>query len=131
MQDEEGWLGDVYVKILSARRGWDRWEMDSVIVTCEWTNNSDSECSFSEALRCHVYQGGYQGDDGNYQGGIWLMNTLGKDDTDDMLDMKISPGETQVVQCIYEMRDVEGPIYVKCSKPGWHDTVVRTFEALE
>ena len=121
VQEEEGWIGDYYVRILSVERGRDRWERDSVIVALEWTNGNDGERAFSKVLRCWVYRDGSR-----------LMGTLWENDADDMLEyMEIPPGETQVVRCIYELDVAEGPIYVECNRVGWSDTVVRTFETLE
>lgn len=57
--DTEGDLGNYHVKIVSATKSTADYQgKDTIIVTYEWTNNSDSATSFAAALNAHVYQNG-------------------------------------------------------------------------
>lgn len=57
----EGDLGDVHVRIVSAERGGtDRNGDETVVVTYEWTNNTDSSTSFMATVEDTAFQNGQE-----------------------------------------------------------------------
>lgn len=58
--DGEGDIGDYHIKIVSAQKGKDYSKKDVLIVTYEWTNNSDDEQMFSTAFGVKAYQDGIE-----------------------------------------------------------------------
>lgn len=81
------------------------WEdKDAVLITYEFTNNSDSAISFDVALDARAYQGG-----------IGLETAILDDDTD-ILDVDIKPGVTKEVKKAYVLRDTSTEIEIEISE---------------
>ena len=81
------------------------WEdKDAVLITYEFTNNSDSAVSFDVALDARAYQGG-----------IGLETAILDDDTD-ILDVDIKPGVTKEVKKAYVLRDTSTEIEIEISE---------------
>lgn len=81
------------------------WEdKDAVLITYEFTNNSDSAISFDVALDARAYQDG-----------IGLETAILDDDTD-ILDVDIKPGVTKEVKKAYVLRDTSTEIEIEISE---------------
>lgn len=81
------------------------WEgKDTVLVTYDFTNNSDSAVSFDLAL-----------DASAYQDGVGLEPTFLEDDTD-LVDVDIKPGVTKEVKKAYVLRDTSTEIEIEITE---------------
>lgn len=115
----EGDIGKYNIKIVSAKKGKDYAGKDVLIVTYQWTNNSDEEQMFSTAFSAKAYQ------DGIECGGITVVDGV---DTQKMLS-NIKPGATLEVQDAYILNgdaDVEIEVGPWISL-GKETKVVKTF----
>ena len=115
----EGDIGEYNIKIVSAKTGKDYAGKDVLIVTYQWTNNSDKEKMFSTAFSAKAYQ------DGVECGGITVVDGV---DTQKMLS-NIKPGATLEVQDAYILKsdsDVEIEVGPWISL-GEETKVVKTF----
>lgn len=115
----EGDIGKYNIKIVSAKKGKDYADKDVLIVTYQWTNNSDKEQMFSTAFSAKAYQ------DGVECGGITVVDGV---DAQKMLS-NIKPGATLEVQDAYVLNgdsDVEIEVGPWISL-GEETKVVKTF----
>ena len=94
MQDE-GDIGDYHIKIVSAEKGQDYSKKDVIIVTYEWTNNSDDEQMFSTAFQAKAFQGGIECSSLTVVDGVDGAKPLSN----------IKPGATLTVQEAYLLND--------------------------
>lgn len=79
---------------------------DAIIITYEFTNNSDSAQSFDVALSDELYQNG-----------VGLETAIFIDDAEtDGFDVKIQPGVTKEVRKGYILQDTSTPIEVEISE---------------
>lgn len=79
---------------------------DAIIITYEFTNNSDSSQSFDVALSDELYQNG-----------VGLETAIFIDDAEtDGFDVKIQPGVTKEVRKGYILQDTSTPIEVEISE---------------
>ena len=79
---------------------------DAIIITYEFTNNSDSAQSFDTALNDELYQNGI---------GLEMAFFLDETQTDDF-DVNIQPGVTKDVRKGYVLQDATAPIEVEISE---------------
>lgn len=93
---------------------------DAIIITYEFTNNSDSAQSFDVALSDELYQNG-----------VGLETAIFIDDVEtDGFDVKIQPGVTKEVRKGYILQDTSTPIEVEISElfSFTDDKIVTTVE---
>ena len=93
--DGEGTIGDYYIKIVSAEKGKDYGGKDVIVVTYEWTNNSDEEKMFSTAFTAKAYQNGIECVSAYLVDGVDSQKTLAN----------IKPGTSMEVKEAYELND--------------------------
>lgn len=98
-------LGDYKCIVKGAKLCKDWTGKDSVLVTYEFTNNSDSAISFDVALDARAYQDG-----------IGLETAILEDDTDLFLDVDIKPGVTKEVKKAYVLRDTSTEVEIEVSE---------------
>ena len=94
-QEGEGDIGDCHIKIVSAEKGQDISGQDLLIVTFEWTNNSDDEKMFTSTFSVSAYQNGVECSSITVVDGV---------ETEKML-AKIKPGVSLEVQESYILSD--------------------------
>lgn len=97
-------VGDYTCVVKGAEVCKDWADKDAVLITYEFTNNSDSAVSFDVALDARAYQGG-----------IGLETAILDDDTD-ILDVDIKPGVTKEVKKAYVLRDTSTEIEIEISE---------------
>lgn len=79
------------------------WEgADTVLITYEFTNNSNNPTSFDVALMDHIYQDG-----------IGLETTFLDDEETDFLDVEIKPGASKDVKKAYKLRDTSTDLEIE------------------
>lgn len=111
----EGTVGDQYIKIVGAEYATDYQGNKCVVVTYEWTNNSDEGTSFFVAVNAKVFQNGIQSD-------YAVVSGLDSKDT-----TEIKPGATLTVQKAYALQDETSPIEVECEELfNFGDEVITT-----
>jgi len=93
--DTEGDIGDYHLKIVSAKKGKDYSKKDVLIVTYEWTNNSDDSQMFSTAFSAKAFQNGVECNDLTVVEGVDKKKLLSE----------IKPGATLEVQEAYVLND--------------------------
>lgn len=93
--NDEGDIGDYHIKIGSAKKGTDHSQRNVIIVTYEWTNNSDSDHMFSTVFQAKAFQNGVECSDITVVAGVDAQNLLSN----------ISPGATLEVQKAYILND--------------------------
>lgn len=97
-------VGDYTCVVKGAEVCKDWADKDAVLITYEFTNNSDSAISFDVALDAKAYQDG-----------IGLETAILDDDTD-ILDVDIKPGVTKEVKKAYVLRDTSTEIEIEISE---------------
>jgi hypothetical protein len=103
-----GSIGKYDVSILDHKISKDYKGNPAVIVTYEWTNNSDETTSFMFAVDASVFQSGIECETAIVTSG---------DDYDSELSMTdIKPGATLTVQDAYVLRDTANPIDVEVTE---------------
>jgi hypothetical protein len=113
----EGAIGDYYVKILGVARTTDYDGNPAVVVTFNWTNNSDKAASFMWSTNTQVFQGGIECET------AFIFDSDVYSAENSMLDIK--PGASLDVQSAFVLRDAETPISVEVSELiSWDDTVI-------
>jgi hypothetical protein len=119
IHQQEGPIGDAYVKIVSAQSGEDVSGNDAVIVTYEWTNNSRWERRWGSGMLTRVYQNG-----------VKLNDTAGpsEDGGGDEYNV-LRPGASQTMRYYYRLVEDE-PVYVECAGFLNGEMVVMTFDVL-
>lgn len=97
-------LGDFKCVVKGAKLCKDLTGKDAVLITYEFTNNSDSAVSFDVALDARAYQDG-----------VGLETAILDEDTD-YLDVDIKPGVTKEVKKAYNLRDTSTEIEIEVSE---------------
>lgn len=92
-QEGEGDIGDYHIKIVSSEKGKDYSGNDVLIVTYEWTNNSDEEQMFSTAFAAKAFQNGIECGDAIMVDGVDSQKLLAN----------IKPGATLEVKDAYKL----------------------------
>lgn len=98
-------VGDYGCVVKSAELCKDWTGKDSVLITYEFTNNSDNAISFDVALDARAYQNG-----------IGLETAILDEDTDLFLDVDIKPGITKEVKKAYILGDTSSNIEIEISE---------------
>lgn len=119
---DENTLGDYKCVVKGAKLTKDYLGKDAVIITYEFTNNSDSPASFDVAL-----------DDNVYQDGIGLeTGILGGDADQDLFDVEIKTGVTKEVKKVYVLRDTTTDLDIEVSELlSWDDAKITTTVKIE
>lgn len=97
-------VGDYKCVVKGAKLCKDWSGKDAVLITYEFTNNSDSAVSFDVALDARAYQDG-----------VGLETAILDEDTD-YLDVDIKPGVTKEVKKAYNLRDTSTEIEIEVSE---------------
>ena len=97
-------VGDFKCVVKGAKLCKDWTGKDAVLITYEFTNNSDSAVSFDVALDARAYQDG-----------VGLETAILDEDTD-YLDVDIKPGVTKEVKKAYNLRDTSTEIEIEVSE---------------
>ena len=97
-------VGDFKCVVKGAKLCKDLTGKDAVLITYEFTNNSDSAVSFDVALDARAYQDG-----------VGLETAILDEDTD-YLDVDIKPGVTKEVKKAYNLRDTSTEIEIEVSE---------------
>lgn len=97
-------VGDFKCVVKGAKLCKDLRGKDAVLITYEFTNNSDSAVSFDVALDARAYQDG-----------VGLETAILDEDTD-YLDVDIKPGVTKEVKKAYNLRDTSTEIEIEVSE---------------
>lgn len=97
-------IGDFKCVVKGAKLCKDWTGKDAVLITYEFTNNSDSAVSFDVALDARAYQDG-----------VGLETAILDEDTD-YLDVDIKPGVTKEVKKAYNLRDTSTEIEIEVSE---------------
>lgn len=97
-------VGDYKCVVKGAKLCKDWTGKDAVLITYEFTNNSDSAVSFDVALDARAYQDG-----------VGLETAILDEDTD-YLDVDIKPGVTKEVKKAYNLRDTSTEIEIEVSE---------------
>lgn len=97
-------VGDFKCVVKGAKLCKDLTGKDAVLITYEFTNNSDSAVSFDVALDARAYQDG-----------VGLETAILDEDTD-YLDVDIKPGVTKKVKKAYNLRDTSTEIEIEVSE---------------
>lgn len=97
-------VGDFKCVVKGAKLCKDLTGEDAVLITYEFTNNSDSAVSFDVALDARAYQDG-----------VGLETAILDEDTD-YLDVDIKPGVTKEVKKAYNLRDTSTEIEIEVSE---------------
>jgi hypothetical protein len=103
-QERSGMLGDYAVTIKECKVTKTYDGKAAVIITYEWTNNSDEAKSFSLAFEDKVYQNGVECTDGILGGDAIEYGDVYAD---------VKPGVTFAVQAAYELQDESTPVDVE------------------
>ena len=111
-------VGDYKCVVKGAKLCKDLTGKDAVLITYEFTNNSDSAVSFDVALDARAYQDG-----------VGLETAILDEDTD-YLDVDIKPGVTKEVKKAYNLRDTSTEIEIEVSEliSFSYDKIVTTVE---
>lgn len=97
-------VGDYKCVVKGAKLCKDWTGKDALLITYEFTNNSDSAVSFDVALDARAYQDG-----------VGLETAILDEDTD-YLDVDIKPGVTKEVKKAYNLRDTSTEIEIEISE---------------
>lgn len=97
-------VGDFKCVVKGAKLCKDLTGKDAVLITYEFTNNSDTAVSFDVALDARAYQDG-----------VGLETAILDEDTD-YLDVDIKPGVTKEVKKAYNLRDTSTEIEIEVSE---------------
>ena len=97
-------VGDFKCVVKGAKLCKDLTGKDAVLITYEFTNNSDSAVSFDVALDARAYQDG-----------VGLETAILDEDTD-YLDVDIKPGVTKEVKKAYNLRDTSTEIEIEVTE---------------
>lgn len=120
VMEGEGDIGDYHIKIVSAEVGKDYSENPVLIVTYQWTNNSDDEQMFSTAFSAKAYQNGIECGDAYVVDGVDSQKLLAN----------IKPGATLELKDAYKLdgdSDVEIEITPWISLESNPPKVTKTF----
>ncbi|MBQ9902443.1 MAG: DUF5067 domain-containing protein [Clostridia bacterium] len=119
---DEGVLGDYKVKILSYKLAKDYEKKPAIVVTFEFTNNSDDATSFIVALNSQAYQDGIE-----LETAI-IMDSKVYNSSNSMKDIK--PGKTIKVQTAYVLDNKKSDVEIEVSElfSFSDDKVVKTFK---
>lgn len=98
-------LGDYGCVVKSAEITKEWTGKDAVLITYEFTNNSEDAISFDVALDAKAYQDG-----------IGLETAILEEDTDLGIDVEIKPGVTKEVKKAYVLRDTTTPVEIEVSE---------------
>ncbi|MGN1329590.1 MAG: DUF5067 domain-containing protein [Eubacterium sp.] len=98
-------VGDYKCVVKGAKLCKDWTGKEAVLITYEFTNNSDSAISFDVALDARAYQDG-----------IGLETAILEDDTDLFIDVDIKPGITKEVKKAYVLRDTSTEVEIEVSE---------------
>lgn len=98
-------LGDYGCVVKSAEITKDWTDKDAVLITYEFTNNSEDAISFDVALDAKAYQDG-----------IGLESAILEEDTDLGIDVEIKPSVTKEVRKAYVLRDTTTPVEIEVSE---------------
>ncbi|MGN1203348.1 MAG: DUF5067 domain-containing protein [Eubacterium sp.] len=104
-EKSDGVIGDYGCVVKEASLCKDWTDKDAVLITYEFTNNSDSAISFDVALDARAYQDG-----------IGLETAILDSDETDWLDVDIKPGVTKEVKKAYVLRDTSTPVEIEVSE---------------
>lgn len=102
----EGDIDDYHVKITSATMGVDYKGESAIIITYDFTNNSDSEQAFIYAVSADVYQNGIECGSATMVDGVDVQKQMNK----------IKPGTTYQIEIAYELQDETSPVEVECKE---------------
>lgn len=91
----EGNIDDYHIKIVSASKDTDYQGKDAIVVTYQWTNNSDESQMFSTAFSDKAFQNGIECTSAYFVDGIDAQQPL----------TEIKPGATFEVKRAYELKD--------------------------
>lgn len=104
-QPNDGTIGDYKCVVKSAVKCKDYAGKDAILITYDFTNNSDDAISFDIALDTSVFQGGVE------------LETAILDEETDLLDTaEIKPGITKEVKKAYLLRDASTELEVEISE---------------
>lgn len=98
-------LGDYGCVVKSAKLCKDYEGKDAVLITYDFTNNSDSATSFDVALIDHLYQDG-----------VGLESAYLSNEETDSFDVQIKPGVTKEVKKAYLLRDPSTSVEVEVAE---------------
>lgn len=101
----DGTIGDYGCVVKGATLCKDWTDKDAVLITYEFTNNSDNPISFDVALDARAYQEG-----------IGLETAILDSDETDWLDVDIKSGVTKEVKKAYVLRDTSTPVEIEVSE---------------
>ncbi|MGN0521124.1 MAG: DUF5067 domain-containing protein [Eubacterium sp.] len=104
-EKSDGTIGDYGCVVKGASLCKDWTDKDAVLVTYEFTNNSDSAISFDVALDARAYQDG-----------VGLETAILDNEETDWLDVDIKPGVTKEVKKAYVLRDTSTPVEIEVSE---------------
>ncbi|MDR0530867.1 MAG: DUF5067 domain-containing protein [Oscillospiraceae bacterium] len=115
--ESEGALGKYYVQILSCTPTTDYYGYPALIVTANWTNNSDETTSFGWAISWDAFQNGIQCDENVYfySNPAYVSNQY----------VDVRPGATLQVMLAFRLQDTTAPVEVELS--AWassSDTII-------
>jgi len=102
----EGWLGDYYMRIVSADRGKSAAGEDCVIVSYEWENSSATATSFYDEFWLHVVQ-----EDTVL---TWTWQEI--EEVDRLVRQEVPPGEALALRSAYLLEGEGSNIYVEIGK---------------
>lgn len=109
-------LGDFACTVKGATLTKDYKGKDAVIITYEFTNNSDKAASFDTSLMDSVYQNG-----------IGLETAILIDEDTDVWDVEIKPGITKETKKAYVLNDTASPLEIEITEfLSWDDDKIVT-----
>lgn len=103
-ETSDGTIGDYKCVVKSAVKCQDYAGKDAILVTYDFTNNSNDAISFDIALQANAYQDG-----------IGLETAILEEDTD-LMDVEIKPGVTKEVKKAYLLRDSSTELEIEISE---------------
>lgn len=98
-------VGDYGCVVKGAEMCKDWTDKDAVLITYEFTNNSDDAISFDIALDAKAYQNG-----------IGLESAILEEDTDWLVDVDIKPGITKEVKKAYVLSDTSSDVEIEVTE---------------
>lgn len=103
-ETSDGTIGDYKCVVKNAVKCQDYAGKDAILVTYDFTNNSNDAISFDIALQANAYQDG-----------IGLETAILEEDTD-LMDVEIKPGVTKEVKKAYLLRDSSTELEIEISE---------------
>lgn len=117
----EGELGDYYVIIKDAIMSQDNDGQDCIVITCEWTNNSDDATSFLVAFSYKAFQNGIECSRGSLVEGVNVEDEM----------REIKGGASLEAQISFVLNDDVGDVELEITEVFNFDTnapsIVKTF----